>query len=321
MKKNLSRLDVLDEMYHRGLLRSDSTEERDYFWLKAGRLGELKLKNLIFERNPNCHLIHDLTIDYEGLTQIDLLVFWKNFWWVVEVKNYAGIFECKNNQCILRGQALRSDPIAAMRNRLRIITSLAKSIDPNIIVSGAFINIHPNGELIIDSVENFDFLTCNQIDRTIWQHVKENSPLKIEEFNHLKKIIDSFRAKYPEILPIVTDENKEKIVKGLRCGNCKQYDWNVQWKNLICKNCSNKVQKIKATKELIEQVNILYHNKGEISYHFIHNFSNQLISMKTIGRCLHNYYSELLTAKRGYFINPYYTGVNPNYFEPHFEIL
>ena len=174
MQKKASELDVLEVMFHRGLIDSNSQLERQYHWLRAGLDGEMKMLSLLKDKlYGSPHIIHDLTIEYRGVTQIDILVLWKNYWWVIEVKNYAGLLHIYDKQTILRGKEMTSDPIPAMRNRIRVLSELAKSISPKIKVQGSFILVHNDSEIDNQSNEDFEFVTVNQISRVIYEHSQD----------------------------------------------------------------------------------------------------------------------------------------------------
>ncbi|MCZ0717434.1 nuclease-related domain-containing protein [Aerococcus kribbianus] len=169
----IKRLALLKEMQARKLLSNKADLEREWSWQEKGMQGEKTMEELLVEDLPQVvTILHDVTLEFAGLTQCDFIALTANFWLLVEVKNYNGLMTYQDQRCRLRGEDLRADQMAAMRNRLRIVKKLAHSVDPKLVVEAAMVFIHPNGEVEWDSQEDFAILTRNQIHPS-----KRNPPL------------------------------------------------------------------------------------------------------------------------------------------------
>ena len=305
MSRQFSELEVLNEMFYRGLLEKGSLLEEHYYWLRSGFDGEMEMLKRLREKlfsQPN--IIYDLTIELNGITQVDFLVLWRNYWWVIEVKNYAGIFELRNNECFLRGKELRSDQLAAMRKRMRIIRQVAQRISSKIKVAGNFVLIHQDGELLSKIDEEFEVVTSNQVSRIIFEHGQNQILYSDHEFSEIKQVLNRYISDYPVDLPLISSDQWEKCKKGIRCQLCNSYNFTSRKKQLICNDCGNKIYKYQAAIELYCQLSTLAHAQNELlTIKNIALLSNNLISEETIRRALLNNVKDIYIPHRSYLKN------------------
>lgn len=245
MSDKLKRLDVLEEMFYRQLLVKGSEEERDYYWLSRGRQGELEMLELLKKKLQGCaRLYHDVQLDFNGHTQVDILVIWDYFWWVIEVKNIAGVFEIRDNNCFIGSKSTRNNYIVRMRNRIRIIEELANAINPKIKVEGSFILINPQGELVADQLPEFPILTVNQIDRHLDQVIDHQNPCyHHEQTDKYHYYLNKFAKSYPEKIPVMDFSDWAKSRKGVRCPNCQEYCIEKTTNSVFCPKCKTKLLK------------------------------------------------------------------------------
>ena len=288
MNKKIYRLDILIEYFYRGLLQKDSPELRDYYRGICGRAGENSMREILEEElQDQCLIIHDLLIEFNGLTQVDFLLMWNNFWCVIEVKNYSGLLRVENNICYHNDESLSKNQLAVMQNRLRIIKELAHKINPQIIVKGLFILIHPEGDHQIDAKYDFEILTRNQIKRYIRTHIAGKHIAHQQVINKdLQKIL-TYQTHFREQLPTMTNENWEKSYKGTRCPDCNHYLKPRKGWYLHCYNCGKKYSKQKLALDLHKQLTLLYHDQPKvITFKRISELSGGSIHQATIYRAL-----------------------------------
>lgn len=286
----VNRVTVLKEMYLRDLLPFGSDLEKEYLRLKAGIDGEMELVNWLKELlGINSTILYDLHFKHFNRTQVDLMVLWDEYWWVIEVKNYDGLFEFSQNENKLRDWRMAVDQLASMRNRLRIVKDLAGSLDPRIQVDGSFMMIHPDGDIKVDSDEKFEILTRNQIKRAIKRRImahRTHTPWKIKK--HLKALAQ-FIDPYPEEIPTLTPDLWKSCKKGVRCPECDHYLVESSQKSLKCPRCGHNSLKKNFVIDLFKQLLVLFHNQKEkVNASRLVEFSNHLISRNTICLALCN---------------------------------
>ena len=278
----INRLMVLEEMFHRDLLGKNSDEAKEYFRLRAGLDGELELMAWLQARiKNNDAIIHDLSINYYGQTQIDILVMWDYYWWVIEVKNYDGIFIVTNHSNTLREWKMPVDQFAAMRNRLNIVKQAAKSIDARIMVQGSFILIHPDGEIQTDKSEEFEVLTRPQINRAISRQLEQNYQYTEQKIVHDMERLGDYVKSFPQHLPEMTSLMWQQCKKGVKCPKCDHFMVEQSQKFLKCPACYFSNFKRYFALDLVRQLSILFHNQKDfISTQHLVEFSAGLMSKK-----------------------------------------
>ncbi|MCZ0725477.1 nuclease-related domain-containing protein [Aerococcus kribbianus] len=300
-----TRYQLLEEMYLRDLITKDSKLYRDYYWRKLGAEGEQEMGQFLQQYLPKqCQIIHDITFEFSGKTQCDFLLLGDRVWWLVEVKNYNGVMEYKNNQSLLRGEALRSDQFAAMRNRQRIIENMAHSVDPTTKVIASMVFIHPNSEVKWDSDEQFTIITRNQIKRHL-QTVTE----KYNFNNYSKQDLEAIRRHQINFKEegLTIDENTwTKIRKGCRCPNCQSYQLQVKKKYMYCLECKEKISKADMVFNVYKQLSLLsYNDKRPINRCNILNLAAQQFADSVITRSLKSYHIAKSNGKNYCYHNYY----------------
>lgn len=287
MKNILTLKDILEEMIAREVIQRNSENHKKYFWLKNGEEGELECQEWLHSKIPNATILHDLQFEFNGRTQVDFLLITDNFWWVIEVKNYNGVFTYRNQVNELRGSIMNHDQILAMRNRMRIIKELAASINPKILVEGSMVFIHPESEVFIESNEEFDIVMRHQFNRHIEKIISEH-PIKSNHLvNQYYQAFSKYFYVYPEEFPTL-DENQWDIVrKGCRCNQCGSYKLKAQKFNMVCLECGKVLPKKILAQELYCQLCVLHHEKEkEITFSRLLELGNNQISNTTLWRSL-----------------------------------
>lgn len=305
---HISRLSILEERYQRNLLLARSPEAKDFHWLKAGLAGELEvfywLQNSLSDR---ARLIHDLSVDYKGQTQIDILVMWDKHWWLIEVKNYQGFFESKYHISYIDDESIRTDVLGSMRRRIRIVTELAQSIHSSLTVSASLVLIHPQCDYRIDEAVDFDIVTRNQFDRLINKKLSLGYNYNPQMIDRQLERIARYKFSYPEELPVMTDSDWDRCYKGVRCPDCQQYLKEKSKRSLFCSRCKKIYPKSDLVFSLYKQLCCLYFDHECIATGpKLAQFSGGLISRSTITRVLSKKINHVERAQMSYYENMYF---------------
>lgn len=296
MTESLSLIDVLEEMFHRDLLEPESEGYQQFVWQKHGALGEAEcLEWLLKELPEGVALFSDVEVEFNGRTQVDLLVLADEFWWVIEVKNYRGIFKYRDQVCELNGRAMQSDQIAAMRNRLRIMRELAQKIDPLIQVAGSMIFIHPEGEAVVEGPrEGFSIVMRHQLNRHIYDIRAKFKLHRNRQAQAYFEKIKEHSFHYPVELPVLSEEDWMRIKKGCRCNKCQSYKLEARHKNMVCLDCGHVMSKSDLVIDIYCQLCVLTHDQengvtvskmvelsgGELSKQTIRTTISQYVEMR-----------------------------------------
>lgn len=305
MSQSLALIDVLEEMFYRDLLEPESDGYQQFVWQKHGALGEAEcLEWLLKELPEGVALFSDVEVEFNGRTQVDLLLLADEFWWVIEVKNYRGVFKYHDQVCELNGRPMQSDQIAAMRNRLRIMRELAHQIDPLIQVAGSMIFIHPEGEAVVECKEGFSIVMRHQLNRHIYD-IRAKFKLHrnrhaLAYFNKIKE--HSFH--YPVELPVLSSEDWMRMKKGCRCIKCQSYKLKARHKNMVCLDCGHVMSKSQLAIDIYCQACVLTHDQENgVTVSKMVELSGGELSRSVIYKTLKPYVEVNNKYKHSYFTN------------------
>lgn len=284
MNPNLTQLDFIQECYIRGLYTQDYQMTRKYQYLIRGHQGE-KIMYDWLKRNlpPHTLIIHDIWMEYRGITQIDLLVLINNLIWIIEVKHYNGYFQYKDNVCSLNGYRMDKDQIAQMRNRLLIIEDIIKLSKKDFQIKGTMVFTHENSEISIPPEVTFETLTLNQVKRYFTHEITTTlKRSKQSILPHLKK----YETNSTFLMPSLKEDDFLFLKKGVYCPVCYSFDLSPTNRSFICESCHHReLKQLSILRQYCCQ-GVLQHNKTYIRNKEIHILSNKTIDDSTIRKTL-----------------------------------
>lgn len=297
-------LDLLDEMNARELIDKKTELFRDYIWLKNGELGELVCLDWLQKELGPVVIYHNLELDYNGRTQVDLLVVADNVWWVVEVKNYQGVFEYQDQTGKLRGRSMHTDPIASMRNRMRIMKDLAQTLDNRIVVEGSMIFINPDSEARVNTSENFYIIMRHQFKRHISEIRQKYNFAKNRLSETYYRRIMQYHSPYPVELPVISEADWDRMRKGCRCPQCNSYNLVARKKFMDCADCGAVTAKSELAKDLYCQLCVLMYDQPKgVTMGRLLELSNFQLSRTTLNNVLKPHVPKYHRNKYAYFKN------------------
>lgn len=287
----IKRFDVLQEAFLRGLVEKNSDLWREYYWNKTGMEGENEVAEWLSAKLPDgVVILRDLNLECKGKTQVDFLVLADNFWWLIEVKNYNGVFKCQNQICYLRGEQMTGNQLDAMQNRVRVVENIAKEINKNIQVLSSMIFIHPNCEVECDEIMAFDIVLRHQFNRKI-QMVRSQVNLQSDRYiPAYLKALSVYFDQHHDIFPVFENERWQQLIIGCRCPECGSYDQVASHKQINCSTCGHGMNKSAAAKDIFKQFSLLYYQQLEsIRIKYLMDLSMNMIGRSTFYKVMDDY--------------------------------
>lgn len=306
-QNKLTELEHLTICYQRGLLTTPK-EQQHFFWLQSGGVGEDRLVALLTKHLPNnWHILRNVWLEINGnRTEVDTLIIAPKFWWAVEVKNYNGKFEYRNQICYLNQQHF-PDKIAPCRNRQRILKLIAAKLPydiPEIDCSLVFIDERCQVES--DPLDDIQLVMNYQLP---W-HI-DNQLQRHRELNHTISQKDSLAtlANYtidnpfqPKVLSLTAFDD---ATKGIRCIACNRYNIKVQQYNVTCHDCSHTITKTEAVLQAAGELGTLFYTQPRIiTTHNLYEFIGGKISKKGIRSILKTNVRKYGSKRYTYYENP-----------------
>lgn len=263
---------LLSEVSHllvcrqRGIL-FDTKSQKRLTRLLAGKVGEEEVVRILKKHLPKGWLIlRNVWLEIEGnRTEIDILIIGPKCWWVLEVKNYEGKFEYRDQLCYLN-QKQFPDQIAAYRNRMRIVKNIIQKAPRYVpAVFGSMVFINESCQAVCDDLPDFQLIMRHQlvwhINEIIEQHQKLTHYMKIEDSLAL---LQNYLIDNPFQPPQLSAEVYEKLNKGFCCPTCNKIDSSVGHRHVTCNHCQHRTTKTEAVLRAACELGVLYYRDPSI---------------------------------------------------------
>lgn len=265
-KVNIKEVEHLAMCSQRGLLLDGQSQHR-LTRLLAGQLGEDEVVNILEQKLPDGWLIlRNVWLLIDGnRTEVDILVIAPKFWWVIEVKNYEGKFEYRDQFCYLNQKQI-PDQLAAYRNRIRIVKNIVKKLvryTPEVYGSIIFINerCQVNAEDMPDAHLVMRYQLLWHIDEMLERHHQLNRYTIVEESLDLLK---SYQTAHPFPPKILNADDFLQLKKGFCCPNCYKIDCYAVHRQIVCNNCQHAISKSEAVLRAACELGALFYTEAKI---------------------------------------------------------
>lgn len=285
----LKEIDHLKVLNHRGMLL-DSKSKKRLTRLLLGQEAEDNLVAILIDMLPKEWLIlRNVWIEIDGnRTEVDLLILTPKCWWIIEVKNYKGKFEYRDQFCYLNQQPF-PDQIAACRNRLRIINKIVQKFNrytPNVICSMIFMN--EMCEVVSDKLKDFEIVSRSQLYQHITKMLERHHHLKyFVSLDESKSLIENFRIDNPFLPHPLDKEDLNRAIKGFSCPKCYEFAVEVELSKLKCRVCHHCINKAEGVIRAACDLGLLYfHDPNIITSANLYAFTGKMMSQKGIRRIL-----------------------------------
>lgn len=288
----LRELDYLTVCYYRGLI-TDPREQKYLARLKAGDDGEVDLVDFLVKRLPtNWQILRNVWLEIDGnKTEIDILIITPKLWWVLEVKNYRGHFEYRNQLCYLNQEHF-PDQIAACRNRLRIIKRIAAkrlTSKPDIHCTIVFVN--ERCQVTADTQTDIQLIMRYQLpwhlDEIIQRHHAQPNSIQLQDS---LTVLQRHEITHPYLPQYPNPDALELATKGIRCHNCHSFDSQITHRQITCLTCYQTISKTQAVLQSACEIGVLHYTNPKIlTTANLYEFTAGKLSQKGIRLILKKY--------------------------------
>lgn len=306
MNKNheLIQLEICER---RGMVLDKELDKRLYN-LKKGFKGEYSVYQWFQEYSKqNIQIIDDYWFYHGKNMQIDLLVLMDNRWLVVEVKNYHGNFEYRNNDCYLNGKLMSDNHFDQLAHRTKRLRHIAAELNSNIEVDSIMVFIDEHCEVSIQSEISTQVIQRHQLKFFIESWSKErNRNIQGQSMQNIISHLDKYRVASP-YQPILLNDKKlpNEIRKGIYCPDCLSYNTQATHRVIKCMNCGNKEYKKIAVHRLSSELRYIhYYQPEKVTTHAIFELCGGRISKENIYRAMATKYTRVEKGPKSYYKVP-----------------
>lgn len=285
----LTEADYLLICSYRGMF-FDTASQRKLTRLLAGRMGEDEVVEVL-ERYlaEGWVVLRNVWLEINGAqTEIDILIITPKCWWVLEVKNYTGKFEYRDQLCFLNQKQI-PDQLAAYRNRMRIVKQIVREISryaPT--VYGAMVFINESCQVVCEALPDCRLVMRHQL---VW-HIKEIIELH-QQLSHYTRVEDSltllrrFGVENPFQPTQLSISDFPKLTKGFCCPKCHQITSGAEHLHVRCENCQHRISKSEAVLRAACELGMLYFEVPNIiTTANLYEFTGGAVNLRTIRNIL-----------------------------------
>lgn len=305
-QSQLTELEHLTACYHRGLLTT-SKDQKYFYRRQSGNVGEQNLIELLLKYLPtNWKILRNVWLEIDGnRTEVDILVVAPKFWWGIEVKNYRGKFEYKDQICYLN-QNHFPDKIAPCRNRHRILKLIAANMPydiPEVACSMVFID--ERCQVKTDILEDIKLVMRYQLTWHIDDMLQRHRELKYSiAIKDSLATLANYVIENPFPPKILDISALDEATKGFRCIACNRYNIKIHQYTVSCRDCWHTVHKTEAVLHAAAELGVLFHtNPRIITTHNLYKFTAGKISQKGIRSILKSHLRKHGTKRYTYYEN------------------
>lgn len=282
----------------------DKKMEREHYNLNEGHVGEAENYQR-FKQFGSEYWRYDLNywFNHGKRMEVDMLVIAENQWLVIEVKNYKGLFEYKNNECFINGRLMSDNQVTKMNHRVNRIRHMAAEVSSEIEVIGAMVFINEHSDVKLESGNEFDIVMRNQLQRYI-RKFRENNHFAMydQTLNRVYQVLERHRDQTPFVPKSLSLEVFEQLRKGITCKSCDSFDVRMTYKYVECRSCSAREQKSEAILRTAYQLRYLYYDHPEmVTRRNVYEFCGGMVSERTINRTLAKNYEKIGATNNLYY--------------------
>lgn len=298
-----TKLDVLRELEKRGVIDAELASE--FHRLKRGAAGEKAVLNFLQEFGADYWgVVKNMWFKHFGAFECDLLLITKSHIHPIEIKNYTGVVEFRESQCLVNGKKTGHNPITQAQRVTTNIEQIMQSSTLPLNIQGTLIFIGQHNEVLVhDSVNNLKIIRSNQLRNYIWQLVKEEQkyygiPInKHEVVRHL----EHFETDNPFTGHEISDEIKKQVRLGICCSHCGSFDVDTGKSYVSCE-CGMYEPRENAIVRTICEYGVIYFDK-ELNTTELFNFFGGSISRRTLQKYLNNYFTMIGAGRGSKYLN------------------
>jgi hypothetical protein len=310
-KQNLTqgrptRLDLLRELHTREALAGEKVLRQELQRLERGAEGEEILLDY-FKKYGEEHwtVMKNIWLEFEGIFECDFLLLTAYNLHALEVKNYTGTFELKNNIGRINGTKYSKHPLTQGQNLVFNLEKLLAGTPGEMKVKGAVTFVGADNTVnIYDEVEDIQVIRRNKLRKYIYgianaERYTNGYPLDQEKIIQTIKKYE-IECPYPPEKDI-PKEVFEKVRGGIYCCHCSNFNVKIGVKYVSC-SCGMHEPRDEAIVRTICEYGVLHYKEDFTSSKLV-KFFNGDISRSNIIKILNKYFEKIGKYRNSKYLN------------------
>ena len=277
-----------------------SNDEKLFFHqLRQGYLGEQYWENLLVKRvEKSFFIVSDLRLQVSNQSfQIDSLLISNDRLYLLEVKHYTGDYIFEETRWFKIPSKEVSNPLLQLHRSESLLRRWLQRHSIHIPIESylIFTNDH---FFLYQAPKMKQMVFPNQLHRFI-SSLHPKATMEINQQKLIELLMKQDLGEYPHPhLPIFSFQS---LQKGIRCHSCRQLSLISKQRHLLCLNCKVKESIEQGFLRHLTELQILFPNH-KLTTKLLHDWSDQIVSMKTIKRLLDKYFQPVGKHRWTYYI-------------------
>lgn len=258
-----------------------SEEDQKHYWtIKKGYEGEVRSDIWLQNLTDSWLVLHDLLLEYnQSIFQIDTLIIAFEKVYILDVKNFEGDYNVKDQKWYNPAGVLQKNPLHQLERCETLLNKLLLELGYQYTIETYLIFNNPEFHLYIPTIQSA-IIFPTQLNRFLKKLNSKPVQLSKKHYQLAKQLesLHKIESPYPR-LPSYTFE---KLRKGITCHNCKAF---LSDETLICKKCGCIEDAEAAILRSINEFRLLFPD-NKITVDTIYDWCGSIKSKKIIRRVL-----------------------------------
>ncbi|MFT4416529.1 nuclease-related domain-containing protein [Fredinandcohnia humi] len=283
-----------------GRKKLDEKLENQLSSLEKGFKGELLFDQWLENINSDCVILNDLLLEQKNTQfQIDSLLVTQSQIYLFEVKNFEGDYYLDGDRwCTSSGIEIKSPQLQLTRSEA-LFRQLLHSIGFNNPIQTYLIFVNPEFYLYQTPL-GIPIIFPTQINRFIINLYSKSSKLSASHHKLAQKLVSLHKQESPYMR--IPNYSFEELKKGILCGyGCGEFMVNQTQNLLVCKKCGSQEKNESAIIRTVEEFKLLFPDQN-VTTKNIFEWSNEIITKKTLQRILSKHYKTNERARASHYV-------------------
>lgn len=210
-------------------------DKQNFIFLERGYQGEKKFDQLVTDLD-DCLIFQDLLLECKNtLFQIDTLIIHPENVFLLDVKNYEGVFYIEEERWYRQNATEYKDPLMQLHRCEALFRQWLQQIQLNFVIESRLIFIHSEFTLFQAS-KDLPVILPTQINHFLRRLNKSRSKLTKKHERLSEMLLANYKDEFPySNLP---EYQLERLQKGVLCQQCHSFMSPFNKSKLICSSCN-----------------------------------------------------------------------------------
>ncbi|MFS0865550.1 nuclease-related domain-containing protein [Fredinandcohnia sp. 179-A 10B2 NHS] len=284
----------------RGRSKLEEKYENQFYSLEKGYKGELVFDKWLESLKVDCIILRDLLLEVNNTQfQIDTLVIFQSKILMFEVKNYEGDYYLKDNKWYTSsGTEIIKSPLIQLNRSEALLKQLLHSLGFNFPIESHLVFVNPEF-FLYQAPMSLPIVFPTQVNRFVCKLDLIPSKISVRHYNLAEKLVSLHLAE--SSYKRVPEYSFEKLDKGVLCACGEGFMVKSTQNLLICEKCGLIEKNEPAILRCIDELFILF-PKMKITKKRVYEWSNGVVSQKTLQKVLTNNYITVELGKGSHYV-------------------